>query len=174
MGRKRRVPENADAPRARQNLVEEFQILCAHLCNEERDAGNVASRPRKAFHMSNRERIGMDGENDWDGPRYGQSCVDLGGIGRIDQIDTHFHELSRVLRVQLRTRPGPPPLDSNRLPLDPTVLAQPVGYGLRGCRECGPEHADAGNLPLACANASAGFRRIPVAAPSAKALRLII
>jgi hypothetical protein len=64
MGGRCRVPKNAEASGGGHKLLQNLQLLGDHFCEEHREPGHIAARPRQARDVPNANGIGMGEEHD--------------------------------------------------------------------------------------------------------------
>ncbi len=125
-----RVPEDADARRVRDGLLEEIEVLHPELEPLVGPACDVASRARKARDEPARDRIGDAADDDGDRGGGALGCQCRRRARREDHVDREPGELGRQLGKPLVLAISGADLEDEVPALDPAEVAEPVPEGL--------------------------------------------
>ena len=118
------IPQQRDARRRRDDLLDELQPLRAEVRRNNGVAGDVAARMRKALHQSGPHRIADQDHDDRDG-----RCGGLGGAARRraighDHVDRQTRQIGRRCRKPPGIAVGAAIFESDGLSFDIARLAQ--------------------------------------------------
>jgi hypothetical protein len=119
----RGIPDDGNARKPGNDLLEELQALGACLAHHDCEPGDVAARMREARHVAAADRVGMARE-------YDRNCRgrSLGGRGvdrrrRKDDIDLEPDEFFRQIVEPIEPPLGPTVFDGDVVALDPAQIA---------------------------------------------------
>ena len=119
IGHDRQLAEAGDG------LAQEFQALARKLGRRERQAGDVATRPRQTGDEASAKRVRHRRKHDWDDRGRLFRCEDRRSR-RDNNIDLEPDKLGSDLGETLGASLRPTNLDRDGAPLDPAEFAQPL------------------------------------------------
>jgi hypothetical protein len=102
-----RIVEEANARRGGCDLFQSLEHLAEHGKLEKGKAGDVAARPRHAFHPANTDRIARTGDNDRDGARELHQYGNDAPANSDDDIRVRGHQTCRFCPHAIHVVDGP-------------------------------------------------------------------
>ena len=143
------IDQDRQTAKTGNDFAQEFDTFAATIGRLQRQAGDVAARPRQTGDGAGAERVRRQREHDRDGRcrlRCGGECISA----RDDDIDLEPDELGRDLGEALGATLPPAILDGDGTSIDPPELPQPLhqhGEPLAvGCRSARHQEPDCRQL----------------------------
>ena len=143
MRRISRIPKDSQPGERGNRLLQQLDVLGAHLGDHAGGAGEVRAGPGEAIHHATRDRISHRYEDNRNGSGR-LLCRQCGLRGeRYDHVDLKPHELRGQFGQLVKLAFRPSKLEGDILALDVAELPKAVAQRLERCRRIGPQDADA-------------------------------